>query len=243
MNPSLIDTLPNYGLANTATGFCPLFAGISCLVYTWFLHKQPPRWMFAYWMVVITGVFTVTLHGFGETNQVWGPRWFWAFLDTGSNIVVTWAFSLGVIGDYYSKATKRWAWPAATVAMVVGCAWHFYDRMPSTERFYVIPLGDWGGFYPGETWLIGFSFLVTGLFVAKRKQIPREAIGLLIIVVVTFLVGLGLATASNDKIIWPYFSLHAIWHVVASFGFVTLWAFNHVRFVIEDDERAATAGV
>lgn len=237
MNTNLIETLPNFGLANTATGFSPLFAGISCLLYSHFLLKQPPRWMFAYWMVVITGVFTVTLHGFGETNPVWGPRWFWAFLDTGSNIVVTWAFALGVLGDYYSKKTLAWARPVVTIAMVIGCAWHFYDRMPSTERFYVIPLGEWGGFYPGETWLVGFSFLVTGLFVAKRKQIPREAMGLLVAVIIAFVCGMLLATASNDMIIWPYLSLHAIWHVVASFGFVTLWAFNHARFAVEAEGR------
>jgi hypothetical protein len=28
--------------------------------------------MFVYWLIVVTGVFTITLHGFGETNPVLG---------------------------------------------------------------------------------------------------------------------------------------------------------------------------
>jgi hypothetical protein len=39
-----------------------------------------------------------------------------------------------------------------------------------------------------------------------------------------------LATASNDRVVFPFFAMHALWHVVAAFGFVSLWAFNHARF-------------
>jgi hypothetical protein len=93
-----MDTLPAYGLANTLTGFATLFSGALALAFCRWVAPQPPRWQFAYWMIVVTGVFTVTLHGFGETVPGFGPRWFWAFLDTGSNIVVAWALALGVLG-------------------------------------------------------------------------------------------------------------------------------------------------
>lgn len=56
-----------------------------------------------------------------------------------------------------------------------------------------------GGFHPGESWLIPFSFTVTALFYARREQIRAAA-------------------------------MHALWHLVGPFGFVALWAFNHVRF-------------
>jgi len=36
-----------------------------------------------------------------------------------------------------------------------------------------------------------------------------------------------LATARNEQIVPPFFAVHALWHVVASCGFVFLWAFNH----------------
>lgn len=222
--------LPAFGLANTATGFAPLFAGLICLAFTRWLAPQPAHWRFAYWMIALTGVFTVTLHGFGETLGGFGPRWFWAFLDTGSNIVVAWAVALGALGDLYSAATRRWAAPLLTGAMLGGVAWHFWDRMPSTPRSYLIGFGEWGGFHPGETCLIALSFAVVGLFAARRDRIPDASRPLLWLLVGIFGLGLLLATARNDRVVYPFFSLHAIWHLVAAFGFVALWAFNHARF-------------
>jgi len=227
--------LPNYGLANTVTGFMTLFAGALPLIFVWLMGRQPVRWVFVWWLVVITGIFTVTLHGFGETNQIWGPRWFWGFLDTGSNIVVSWGIGLAVLGDFYAKSTRRWAVPLLTILMVIGVAWHFYDRLPGTERAYLIPLGAWGGFYPGETWLIAFSWLNVGLFAAKGKQISRAALPLLLVTLLIFCLGMLLATASNDKIVWPFIPVHALWHLVGACGFLTLWGFNHVRFVHEQE--------
>jgi hypothetical protein len=236
-----VEYLPNYGLANTATSFATLGAGIMPLVLSYLMLRQPARWMFVYWMIVVTGVFTVTLHGYGETNPIWGERWFWAFLDTGSNIVVSWSIALAILGDYYTKATRRWAAPAVTVAMLVGVAWHYYDRMPSTPRQYLLDFGGWGGFNPGEAWLIGFSWLTVGLFVAKLKLIPREAKPLLAFTFGIFFFGMLLATASNDKILYPFYSLHALWHIVGAFGFIAFWAFNHVRFTIEAQREGVKA--
>jgi hypothetical protein len=223
-----MDSLPNYGLANTITGFATLFAGLLPLAICYLVDRHPPRWMLVYWLIVVTGVFTITLHGFGETNPMIIERWFWAFLDTGSNIVVVWAIVLAVLADFYASETQRWARPLATVMMLIGVAWHFYDR--ATAGGYVIGFGGWGGFKPGQTWLILFSLAATALFYVKRKDIPPKAMPLLVLVTVTFLVGLGLATAKNDTIVFPFLSLHALWHVVGAFGFIALWAFNDVRF-------------
>jgi len=231
-----MEHLPNFGLANTTTGFSTFGAGCMAVVLSHLMHRQPARWMFAYWMIVVTGVFTVTLHGYGETNPIWGERWFWGFLDTGSNIVVTWAIAMAVIGDYYAKSTQKWAWPAVTLLMIIGVGWHYYDRMPSTPQQYLLNFGGWGGFNPGEVWLIGFSWLNVGLFIAKRKLIPRRAMPLLLFTLAMFFAGMFLATASNDKIIYPFYSLHALWHIVGGYGFIALWAFNHVRFTTEAQE-------
>jgi hypothetical protein len=225
-----MDTLPAHGLANTLTGFATLLSGAIALVFCRLVAEQPARWRFAYWMVVVTGVFTVTLHGFGETVTGFGPRWFWAFLDTGSNIVVAWAIALAVLGDYYAPDFQRRARPLLTLAMLVGVAWHLYDGLPGTQRAYLVPLGTWGGFYPGESWLIAFSWLVVALFWARRTQIPVRAKPLLTLVVAIFFCGMLLATASNEQIVYPFFAMHALWHVVGAFGFVALWAFNQVRF-------------
>ena len=223
--------LPNFGLANTTTGFATLFVGVACLLLCYMVKKQSKAWHFTWWMVVVTGIFTVTLHGFGETVQGFGPRWFWGFLDTGSNIIVTWAVALAIVDDFYKQhpaRTKQYQ-ILLTAFMLLGVGWHFYDLHPDTPRSMLIPLGQWGGFYPGETCLIIFALLNVFLFFHKRKEIPPAAKPLLYLVAGTFLMGLLLATASNDKIIYPFFSLHALWHLVSAFGFLFLWALVHVK--------------
>ncbi len=225
-----MEQLPNYGLANTVTGFATLFSGLLPLWLTYVMQPQPRRWYFVYWMIALTGVFTITLHGFGETNPVLGARWFWAFLDTGSNIVVAWSIALAILGDFFSARTRMWAVPAVTAAMIVGVAWHFYDRLPSTERAYLIPFGEWGGFYPGETWLIAFSWLTIGLFAVKWHCIGTRERVLLLTASAIFFAGMILATASNKLIVYPFIPLHALWHLVGAYGFIVLWSFNHVRF-------------
>jgi hypothetical protein len=223
-----MEALPNYGLANTVTGFATLFSGLIALAFCWLIAKHPPRWMLVYWLIVVTGVFTITLHGFGETNPVLGERWFWAFLDTGSNIVVAWGIARAVLIDFYSAKTQAWARPLALILMLAGVAWHFQDR--ASAGGYLVGFGAWGGFNPGEAWLILFSLANTALFYAKRRAIPPRAMPVLLLVTAIFLAGLGLASAANDAIVFPFFSLHALWHVVGAFGFVALWAFNEVRF-------------
>jgi len=227
---SLIETLPNYGLANTVTGFATLFSGLLPLVLVKLMRPQPARWVFAYWMIALTGVFTVTLHGFGETNPVWGERWFWAFLDTGSNIVVAWAVSIAIVGDFYRRDTARWAVPVLTLLMLAGVGWHYYDRLPETTRILVIPLGEWGGFYPGETWLIAFSWLNVGLFARNWRAISTDARPLLLLAFALLFCGMLLASASNSKILYPFLPLHALWHLVSAYAFIVIWAFNHQRF-------------
>jgi hypothetical protein len=154
-------------------------------------------------------------------------------LDTGSNIVVAWAIALAVLGDYYDEPFRSRARLVLTVATAIGVAWHLYDRMPGTERAYLVPLGAWGGFYPGETWLIATSLVVVALFAARRERIPSSARPLLSLVVGLFLFGMLLATAQNDVVVFPFFAMHALWHLVGAFAFIGLWAFNHVRFVEE----------
>jgi hypothetical protein len=71
---------------------------------------------------------------------------------------------------------------------------------------------------------------VVGLFYARRAVIPQNARPLLYLLTATFFVGLLLATASNHRVDLQVMAYHATWHIVAAFGFIELWAFNHVRF-------------
>jgi hypothetical protein len=76
------------------------------------------------------------------------------------------------------------------------------------------------------------------MFVAKRALIPAKAKPLLLLVCAIFFCGMLLATASNDKIVPPFIPLHALWHLVGAYGFIVLWAFNHVRFAEFGDDYA-----
>lgn len=171
----------------------------------------------------------MTLHGFGETNPMYLPRWQWAFLDTGSNIVVAWAIARAAVGDHYSENVRRRAMPALTALMIAGVALHFVVLAGKSGAGLVVSLNGWGGFNAGETWLIGFSLLTTGLFLAKWRALPAKARPLLASIVFLSLCGGVLAGASNETIVWPFIPLHALWHIVSAVYLTLFWAFNHVR--------------
>lgn len=225
-----MNDVPAFGLANTVTGFATLGAGVMCLLLTWTTRPHPRAWVGVYWTIVVTGLFTITLHGFGETVP-WGRRHLWSLLDTGSNLIVSWAITLAVLADYYdSPATRRNVGLTATAAMLLG--WWFLWRLPGdpAQRTYLIPLGAFGGFHGGEFMLICLSWLVAALFYIRRARIPAAALPGLWLVLAIFFCGMLLATASNDQIGYPFFAYHALWHIVGAFGFVAFWVFNHTRF-------------
>ena len=113
-------------------------------------------------------------------------------------------------------------------ANLAGVAWMAREAVTGVKQ-PLLSFGEFGGFYAGEVLLIADSLLVVGLFYARRGRIEARAMPLLHLVTATFLVGLGLATASNQTVHGRIFSYHALWHIVGAFGFVLLGAFNHAR--------------
>jgi NADH:ubiquinone oxidoreductase subunit 2 (subunit N) len=203
------------------------------------VRPQPRRWIFAYWTIVITGIFTVTLHGFGETNPMFLPRWQWAFLDTGSNLLVAFAISRAALADFYARGTRRLAEPALAVALAASLMAHFLDQAGRQGAGLVAPISAWGGFNVGEACLIAYSALATALLLAKWRRIAPKARPILATIIALSLCGAMLASASNDRILWPFLPLHALWHVVSAAYLTLLWAFNHVRLV---EAEAVPAG-
>lgn len=226
--PQAVEGIRAFALANTVTGFATLGAGLMCLLLTWLMHPQPARWHAAYWTIVVTGVFTITLHGYGEAVPR-GSRHVWSMLDTGSNLVVAWALTLAFLGDYYTRAFRLRLGAVATAVMLLG--WWFLWRDRPETRQYLIPFGAHGGFYGGEAMLILLSWVNVGVMFARWRLIPRVARPLLLLTFAIFFGGMLLATASNSRITPPFFALHALWHIVGAFGFIAFWAFNHQRFV------------
>ncbi len=53
-----------------------------------------------------------------------------------------------------------------------------------------------------------------------------------------FVIGMLMVTTSNQQVRLRVLAYHACWHLVSAFGFVVLWAFNHVRFVATEQSQA-----
>ena len=218
-----MEPLLAWELANTVTGFATLFSGAMALSLCGAMGRHPPRWMAVYVAIVVTGVFTVTYHGLGETHG-------WKVLDNGSNLAVTAAMTSAVLGDFVSPAVAaRWtrvAWgvnAAVILLMAVVPA--------TTDVAQTLTFGGWGGYMVGELVLIANALSVLGLFVAYRQAIPDGARPLLRRTAWTFALGAALSTANGDLVVATLLPLHALWHLVGAFGFIFLWALNHARFI------------
>ena len=99
-------------LANTITAFATILSGLVPLALTALTRRQPARWIWVYWAIVITGIATVWNHGFGEG--------FWAGVaDGGTNLLLAWLLQVAVLRDYYSPAVR---WRVTIVSGLVNSA-------------------------------------------------------------------------------------------------------------------------
>jgi hypothetical protein len=229
--------LPAPDLANAVTSFCTIGAGATTLAFAWLVPpRQPARWIFVWLCLFLTGLPTLGWHGWGVVATDWTSE-AWRVTDVGTNLLLAFSIQLAVLGDFYGPRFRTRLGLASGLANLVAVAGLVREAVTGV-KVYAIPLGDFGGFYPGEAMLIANSLLVVGLFYAARGRIARRAMPLLHCVTAIFLVGLGLATAEGSVVVGRVGSLHALWHIASSFGLVFLWAFTHVRLVTE----AAHAG-
>jgi len=217
-------------LANTVTGFATCLAGVLPLLYTVLTGPQPRRWVFAYWCILVTGVFTVWFHAYEDSVML-------SAFDTGSNIFLVWAVQIGAAGDFLSRKHALRLVAASTLVNTCVFAWMTYEVV-SGNRGIAVPIGSFGGFYVDETALILNAFVATGLFMYHWSAIPRHARGLLLLTCFLFIIGLVLATADGNYISFRIFAWHAVWHLVSAFALITLWLFNYVRFRVPPPEAS-----
>jgi hypothetical protein len=99
-------------------------------------------------------------------------------------------------------------------------------------------VGSWftGPDWVQLSWLLAglWSFLAVGLLYARLPRIPPRARPLLYLLTGLFVIGALLATATNQRVDFQILAWHATWHIVGAFGFIVLWAFNHMRFVMSE---------
>ena len=207
-------------LANSVTSFATLGAGVITLLLCWLGRPQPPRWVVAYALIVVTGIPTLGWHATLD------PSWRWA--DTGSNLLLAFGIQVAVLFDYFDAPLRRRVLAASGTLNALGIAWMGAEtalgRVPFPVRF-----GEHGGFNVGELVLVADALVVTALLFGARPRIPERARGLLTAILVTFLLGVALASADGSKVDLRVISHHALWHIVSAFGFVLFWAFNDLR--------------
>lgn len=220
--------LPAPDLANAVTSFSTIGAGASTLALARLVApRHPRRWMRVWLALFVTGLPTLGWHGWGVVLEG-GRGEIWRVLDVATNLLLAYAIQLAVAGDFYSRRFRTRLAIGSGALNLAAIAGLIHEGLTGVKS-YAIPLGELGGFYPGEAMLIADAFLITGLFYAARGRIAREAMPLLHCVTGIFLLGLGLATADGSVVIGRVGSMHALWHIVGGFGFIFLWAFVHVR--------------
>lgn len=224
--------LPAWAMANAITSFATLGAGVFTLALWALLPGQPLRWAHAYLWIFLTGIPTLGLHGYGEPFAAASHPW-WSVADTGSNLILAWALQVAVLGDFFARIAR----PVAVGSLALNLAaigQMVHENFVAEEIAYLIPLGGFGGFRVGESMLILDSVFIVVLLYRARTRIPPAARRLLHLLALTFLAGLGLATAANPQVGvlagQPVLAYHALWHLVGAFGFLVFFLFNHVRF-------------
>ncbi len=207
-------------LANAVSAYATILSGILPLILCWLVAPQPRRWLFAYLCILITGIPTVWMHGFGEQFPA-------RVADIGTNLLLAWALQYAILGDYYSQRTQR---SVTAITGVIILAFIMQLIASGPERRLAITLGEAGEFTWGELLLIANSILAVSLFYLRQAMMPVKAKPLLYLITIIFLIGLGFATPSNHRVDFTVVAYHAIWHIVGAYGFIVLWVFNHVRF-------------
>jgi hypothetical protein len=209
-------------LANAVTAFATILSGVIALLFTFLISRQPWRWIVVYIAIVITGIATVWYHGYGETHIA-------GLADGGTNLLLAWLLQVAVLWDYYPH---KFRWITAVLSGVLNLIVIMWRAVsgPGFTSFYIISFGAFGGFHPMEVMLILDSVLVLVLMYANFPRIPVMSRALLYLFTGFFFIGALLSAASNQRIDFHILCYHALWHIASAFGFVTLWAFNHMRF-------------
>lgn len=206
-------------LANAVTGFAIAVSGLLVLLLTYLVAPQPLRWRLAYFSIFVTGIPTVWYHGFGE-------HFFPRVADVGSNYIVGCLLVAAILGDYYPRRSQWLLLTPLIVLNILALVNMIHAGAPIPQS---VSVGS-RGFTIWQLTLVLDSVLTTVIFYLNWKKLSAKARTLLYIQSVWFLLGAWCAAANPHRVDLQVISYHALWHLVAAFGFVILWALNHVRF-------------
>ncbi len=216
-------------VANVVTSFALLWSGLIITFFGFIEGTQPLRWLFFYISVIITAILTIVHHIIPQDET-------WTSLDIASNILVVFSIQFALAGDYFSQRFFKIFSIVLGVVNLILVVYLLCLLFLSLPNVY-FSLGKGKGFTLGEFALI-LNAVVTVMILGSsyRRLTFRERIVLLVILV-TFLLGLFLATGSDEYIFPKYMGWHSMWHLTGSFGFILFWYFNHLRFGIKGKEK------
>ncbi len=202
-------------LANTVTSLSTILAGIVPIVLEHITKTQPKRWVFAYWSIFISGIFTILYHGLGETYVL-------GRFDVGSNLLIVIALLNAFLGDFYGPKIQR---KYTTIIGGVTASIFVLSLVLGETNYYLvyIPLGGSGGFYLLEILLIVNAWLLVFIVIKNRKKIPLTARKVLYFAIILLFIAFLFATGSNHVVYLYWISMHAIWHMFHASVFTIIW--------------------
>lgn len=213
-------------MENTVSAYATTLGGVICLLLWLVLDRRGVSWLLVYLAMVLTGVATIFYHGYGETFEL-------GTADIGTNLLLIWLIQVAVLGDHHRRLR-----PVLAGLTGAAIATYVVARLVVGEairRVLFLSLGPSGGFSLGEMLLIGNTLAAFVFLWAAVRRLTRRRRALLVTFTGVYAVGVAFATQANDVVAARIVPFHAIWHIIAGFGFVLLWAFNHVPLVPEAD--------
>lgn len=219
-------------LANTVTAYVTSLSGVIPLVMSICRtkSKRPPlRWILVYTCIVITGIATIWYHGFGET--LWQGT-----ADISTNLLLAWIMQLAVTYDYKPNKKMKIGIIVSGILIIAYILFRIIGGIiigDAIRTYLRISFGDYGYFSIGELLLIANSLMGTVYLYINHKLYPKDSRGALYFSTILFLLGAGVASAGNHEILLDVIPMHALWHCIAGFGFMVIWFFNEVRFLLD----------
>lgn len=216
-------------VANVVTSFALLWSGL-IITFFWFIEAtQPLRWLFFYISIIITAIPTIVHHIIPLDEA-------WTALDITSNILVVFSLQLALAGDYFSRRIfKIFSIVSGVVNLILVVYLLCLLFLPVPNVYF--SLGEGKGFTLGEFALILNAVVAVMILGSSYRKLTFRERVVLLVILGTFLLGLSLATGSDEYIFPKYIGWHSMWHLTGSFGFILFWYFNHLRFVNKGKEK------
>ena len=211
-------------LANTVSAYSIIFAGLFALALSLTMRPQPFRWSVVYLAISLSGIASVWHE---STGGIFPAR----IADICGILFLLWVAQIAVLFDFYSPLFRRMTIAFAGIINLFSI-WLIYSggAKQITELIINIPFGKEWGYSLSETIMLVNGALLVILIFSRFGAIAVNARPLLYLTSGIFFLGVLLSIPATEDVDFQFLAYHSIWHIAASYAFISFWAFNHVRF-------------